>query len=237
MDAINDPHLQEGKYDWLDPERVVKPVGSSSKLIMANEDALFGDIDRNQHIDIFSIHSDCVEMFAYFNMNMTDALVKCTKSSLEKIKKRAANSNIEDMLTTLPIMKTYMELQIPINMIIPTLDQIQQHFAMVLNNIVATHKDIVQWGQRYAREKVKKKGVVIAEKTEFTTAAGFINCYKTVSEHKEIVRIFMGLQGVMYLLKPDVLKLLEVSRSGELFQAKTIMFRITKDNFISYFLN
>lgn len=57
MDAINDPHLQEGKYDWLDPERVVKPVGSSSKLIMANEDALFGDIDRNQHIDIFSIHS------------------------------------------------------------------------------------------------------------------------------------------------------------------------------------
>lgn len=36
------------------------------------------------------------------------------------------------------------------------------------------------------------------------------NYFKTVSEHKEIVRIFMGLQGAMYLLKPDVIRLLQV---------------------------
>lgn len=36
------------------------------------------------------------------------------------------------------------------------------------------------------------------------------NYYKIVSEHKEIVRILMSLQGVMYLLKPDVAKLLKV---------------------------
>lgn len=37
------------------------------------------------------------------------------------------------------------------------------------------------------------------------------NYYKTVSEHKEIVRMFMGLQGAMYQIKPDIAILLEVT--------------------------
>lgn len=37
------------------------------------------------------------------------------------------------------------------------------------------------------------------------------NYFKIVSENKEIVRIFMSLQGVMYLVNPDILNLLEVS--------------------------
>lgn len=35
--------------------------------------------------------------------------------------------------------------------------------------------------------------------------------YKSVAEQKEIIRIYMGLQGAMYLLQPDVIKLLQVS--------------------------
>lgn len=38
MDTITNPEYQESKYDWLDPERAVKPVGSSSKLL-TGEDA------------------------------------------------------------------------------------------------------------------------------------------------------------------------------------------------------
>lgn len=40
-----------------------------------------------------------------------------------------------------------------------------------------------------------------------------MNYYKSVSEHKEIIRMFMGLQGAMFMLKPDVMKLLEVKIS------------------------
>lgn len=40
---------------------------------------------------------------------------------------------------------------------------------------------------------------------------GCQNYHKTVAEHKEIVRIFMSLQGAMYLTKPDVVNLLEVT--------------------------
>lgn len=30
---IEEPHLQENKFDWLDSERAVRPISSSSKLI------------------------------------------------------------------------------------------------------------------------------------------------------------------------------------------------------------
>lgn len=38
------------------------------------------------------------------------------------------------------------------------------------------------------------------------------NYYKIISENKEIVRVYMSLQGIMYLLNPDVNALLEVSK-------------------------
>lgn len=34
LDIIDQEDLQDGKYDWLDPELAVKPVTSSSKLIV-----------------------------------------------------------------------------------------------------------------------------------------------------------------------------------------------------------
>lgn len=37
MGVITNPELQQGKYDWLDPEKAVKPVGSSSKLNMGDD--------------------------------------------------------------------------------------------------------------------------------------------------------------------------------------------------------
>lgn len=45
-----------------------------------------------------------------------------------------------------------MELQIPIALINPNLDDIQSHFTQVLNCILDTHKYIVMWGQRNPRD-------------------------------------------------------------------------------------
>lgn len=107
--TIHNPELQEGKYDWLDAEKAVKPVSSASK-INAGDDAgkkktflslltilfdfnylftAFKEIDRNAPIDLSVIHNDCIEMFAYFNAKVVDCLVKCTKYSLDVLKKRA----------------------------------------------------------------------------------------------------------------------------------------------------
>lgn len=106
------------------------------------------------------------------------------------------------MVTSAPLMKTRMELQIPITLIKPNLDEIQSTFSQILNNILDTHKHIVMWGQR--NTKRKQKGTLAFTELQLR------NYFKTVSDHKEIVRIFMGLQGAMYLLKPDVIRLLQV---------------------------
>lgn len=37
LDVITQPDLQDGKYDWLDPEMTLKPVGSTSKIHMGEE--------------------------------------------------------------------------------------------------------------------------------------------------------------------------------------------------------
>lgn len=212
MDTLTQPELQEGKYNWLDVEKAVKPVGSSSKLLMG-DDAAFKEIDRNTPLDLSSIHADCIEMFAFFNMKMTDSLVKCTKASMEQLKRRATSTSLADLSSGDPMMKTELELHIPITVIIPTLDEIQSHFSQVLNNILDSHKEIVLWGPRHATSgkhlEQPKKTVQNNEVNPYVTSAGYPNYYKTVSEHKEIVRMYMSLQGAMYLLKPDMAKFLE----------------------------
>lgn len=49
----------------------------------------FKEVDRSTPLDLASVHADCIEMFAFFNMKLVDALIKATKISFEKIKQRA----------------------------------------------------------------------------------------------------------------------------------------------------
>lgn len=103
---------------------------------------------------------------------------------------------------SVPMMKVSMELHIPIATINPNLEAIQVSFAKSLNSIVEIHKDIPMWGQS---GNIKQTGV---PRVEFKDKE-IRNYYKNVSEQKEIVRVFMGLQGAMYMLQPDVTKLLK----------------------------
>lgn len=119
-------------------------------------------------------------------------------------------------------MKTNMILQIPLTLINPSLDEMQNIFAQVLNLILECSKHIVMWGQTPRKSeaskslKFKKPGKISPNKCiVFSLMIILIDeslytYYKTIVEHKEIVRIYTGLQGAMYLLKPDVIRLLEV---------------------------
>lgn len=73
-----------------------------------------------------------------------------------------------------PLMMTSMELQIPITLINPNLDDIQSHFTQVLNCILDTHKYIVMWGQRNPREDAKL-ALKFSEKGKLITTK-FLDC-------------------------------------------------------------
>ncbi|XP_060520516.1 dynein axonemal heavy chain 8 isoform X2 [Cylas formicarius] len=192
LDIINNPELQENKYNWLDSEKAVRPIASTSRLLMSS-DAAFKEIDRSLSMDLSGAHADCIEMFAYFNMKLVDALIKATKLSLEKVKHKVMSVDGET-----PLMSTSMVLQIPVACINPNLEEIQHCFSLVLQNILDVHKYIELWGQRDAKPALK--GEVVKPKLK--------NYYKRVSENKEIVRVYMGLQGIWYLLSPDIESLL-----------------------------
>lgn len=121
-------------------------------------------------------------------------------------------------------MSTSMILQIPVATISPNLDEIQNIFSQVLQNILDVNKFIPLWGQKEVKSAMKggKYITVFSASVLFLTEKWSLifleysteqpkNYYKAVSENKEIVRVYMSLQGVMYLLSPDVTSLLEVS--------------------------
>lgn len=65
----------------------------------------FGHIDRSAKINIDHLHNDCMELFAYFNFKLVEALVKSTRLSLDLLKKRVGSSrfvqfcNDDDLIT------------------------------------------------------------------------------------------------------------------------------------------
>ncbi|CAG9855812.1 unnamed protein product [Phyllotreta striolata] len=190
VSCVEEPEYQSSKYNWMDPERAVKPVASASALVMG-EDAAFKEIDRNDTESLSVIHTNCIEMFAYFNWKFIDTLVKCTKLSLENIKKRVLNA--EDYN---PIMVTHMILQIPTNSINPTLEEMQAAFSRTLSAVLETHQYITLWGH------VKKSVIKQTKKVEEEVKVN--NYHKLVTENKDIIRVNMSLNGVINFLNDDI---------------------------------
>lgn len=52
----------------------------------------------------------------------------------------------------IPIMLTYFILQIPNIVIIPSIEDLQNHFNKVITNIIETNKKVFMWGQRYSTD-------------------------------------------------------------------------------------
>ncbi|CAL1673547.1 unnamed protein product [Lasius platythorax] len=202
MDLITDPTVQDIKYNWMDPEKIQRQVGSENKLIQGPFEPGFGHIERTNIVKINQVHNDCIELFAHFNNKLTEALVKCTKNSLDLLKRKATVMSVlvEDLEREeqeTPIMMTYFILQIPNIIIIPSIEELQNYFGKVITSIVETHKKVFMWGQRYSTNMQAK----VFDKEDL-----FNTYFQSVSDHKEIIRNSMSLQGLILMLRDDVSK-------------------------------
>lgn len=188
----------------MDPEKAVKPVGSSSKLIGGDDAGLLrfwtrwtkitmcvqnvssslqrnrslrshwhphaperlrGDVRLLQHENgrrsgqmhqkfhgrAQETNYDGVGSIIDPNIFLTSWLIQNLgiKSSdwISKLITYAFFS-MEDVKLSIPLMKTFMELRIPLALIVPNLDEIHSFYTQVLNNILNTQKLIYMWGQR-----------------------------------------------------------------------------------------
>ncbi|KAJ8736206.1 hypothetical protein PYW08_006862 [Mythimna loreyi] len=222
LDSVPCKQIQDLKNNWLDIEKVLKQVTSATRVF--HDDAAFMEIENTDRYDVIPTINDCNELFAYFATKCLEALIKCTRQSLDKLRRRASVSSFLTMTTDPeeqnklnPLMLTNMYLQIPRILIKPTLEEIQTSFSqVVLNCIMDIHRNVFMWGQQ---EQIKKEKLTVtlqlADKRSVTGfrsgsgTGGIKNYFRMVSEHKDIVRSVMALQGMMYMYKPDIEKLLK----------------------------
>nr|XP_037867096.1 dynein heavy chain 8, axonemal isoform X3 [Bombyx mori] len=221
LDSVPSKQIQDLKDNWLDIEKALKQVTSATRVFP--EDAAFLEIENPDRFDVLPTINECNELFAYFATKCLESLIKCTRQSLDILRKRASVSSFLTMTTDpeeqkklKPLMLTKMFLQIPRILIKPALEEIQAAFSqVVLNCVMDTHRSVFMWGQQEQIKKEQMRGVSLTTSRSVSgsktgsSLAGIRNYFRMVSEHKDIVRSVMALQGMMFMYKPDIEKLLK----------------------------
>ncbi|OAD58895.1 Dynein heavy chain 8, axonemal [Eufriesea mexicana] len=195
MDFIIDESVQSVKYNWLDKDKILKHI-SQTKLTKGKYEPGFAPIERTRKVQINKVHNECMELFAYFHNKLIEALVKCTKNSLELLKKEVTvTSHLtedDESKKRTPILLTTFVLQIPNIVLSPPIEELQHYFGKLIISVVENHKVITAWGQRYSNAGNKNN------------KAHAKNYYHIILDHKEIVRSVMSLQGAIYAIKEDI---------------------------------
>ncbi|XP_076677676.1 dynein heavy chain 8, axonemal kl-3 isoform X2 [Andrena cerasifolii] len=207
MDFVIDESVQTTKYNWMDPDKVHKHI-SQTKLGKGKYEPGFAPIERTYKVQLHKVHQECMDLFAYFNSKLVEALVKCTKNSLKLLKKQIAaisSSTTDEATRQTPILLTTFVLQIPNIAMVPSIEELQHSFGKLIIIVLENHKNIIVWGQRYTPPKrMSGGGDKMPSAMKRTRNKSLKNYYQIISDHKEIVRSVMSLQGGILALKDDI---------------------------------
>eukprot|EP01135_Chromosphaera_perkinsii_P008183 Nk52_evm5s1178 gene=Nk52_evmTU5s1178 len=147
------------------------------------------------------INNECKDLQAHFNQKLLDGLIRCTRGSLDMIKKKLTpvvadrygmKKNIP-VQAEVPFFETNISLVIPNIVVSPTLDDIQQALNKSAVSILNVSKGIYQWSQdRNVEDKTLLKSY-----------------FNDVSNNKDIVKLVMMLTSAVNSAKKDISTLLE----------------------------
>lgn len=202
LSQINDENrrIEEWKpinrFDWVSFGKLTKAVGYASPE--ESDELCFKDYDGLKY-DVTLLHIDCVELFAYYNHRVIAALAKCTKRSMELLKKRSNISGLTFSLTCgsyeeYSLIAASIELKIPKFELSPSMRNIQEIYDATLQNIIETHYAVSTWGKQ---AKIKERESRKPLKDEILHERSW---FKTISDHKEVWRYKLSFDnGVMQL--------------------------------------
>lgn len=103
------------------------------------------------------LHSEALLLLEQYNKQMVMALIRCTRRTLEAIKRRVASpsaivygDSAEDKkkLDHRPAIKVKLILAVPHVGLKPALDEIQACLTTTVQNVLNVHKCVIQWGQK-----------------------------------------------------------------------------------------
>ncbi|GAB1603059.1 dynein axonemal heavy chain 5 [Argonauta hians] len=168
-------------------------------------------------------------MFGTFTQKNTDAIVKCTRLTLDLLKRRLQNNNkYKDPYksgTKTPLFLSKIVLQIPNVVLSPSLDEVQQSLNKSAQLIVQTAQNIVPWNHFVLQQKQQMKEMeqLASEQSEeqgktappSNTIKPF---HRLVSDHKDVVKIVIQLGSAITTFKTEVQTMLtNFSKYSELW--------------------
>lgn len=180
------------------------------------------------------IREESYALVEHFSRKNFDALVHSTKVTLERIR-RALTPPISLDYTgqkqeeKFPVLKLQLELCIPNLILRPSLEDVQSTLGQVVQTVLGTHKNVLQWGQRGAG--LSEVGVAQLSSTPsgILAAASHVlgapssntlpspsqphvlkkpelkNFQKMVSEHKDVAKLVSSLSSIVTAGKNQVI--------------------------------
>ncbi|XP_023932721.1 dynein heavy chain 5, axonemal [Lingula anatina] len=155
-----------------------------------------------------------------FTQKNTDALIKCTRLSLDAIKKRLQMSNkyksSEDSKEEErpPLFKADIILAIPNVMVRPTMEDMQTKLNKAVTTILDMSKVIPQWEHMklHQRLQLKELEAAVSDKDDSDTKvipqAAMKPLHKLISDHKDVAKIVVQLHNIVSTFKTEVQEVL-----------------------------
>ncbi|KPI94920.1 Dynein heavy chain 8, axonemal [Papilio xuthus] len=97
LGSVPSQAIKDLKDKWLDPDKALKPVTSATRVFPEN--AAFLEIENPDRFDVTPTLNECNELFAYFATKCLESLIKCTRQSLDVLRKRASVSRAQNIST------------------------------------------------------------------------------------------------------------------------------------------
>ncbi|XP_074645893.1 dynein axonemal heavy chain 5-like [Tubulanus polymorphus] len=182
------------------------------------------------------------QMMNHFTQKNTDSLVKCSRLSLDAIKRRlqsTSNKYIKGQVKEddkVPLFKADIVLAIPNIVLRPSLDDIQASLNRAVQTILKMSQNIPQWNHlilhQRIQQRVRKINVYFDLSRELEALAADQNedaklplpgnvtkpLHKIISEHKDVVKTVIQLSSIISTFKPEVSDMLnEFTKFKELW--------------------
>ena len=180
----------------------------------------------------------------HFNRKTLDALVRCTRSTLESIKRRVSSpsallygESAEEKRKTdhRPAFKVNLMLAIPNISLKPTLEDMQGTLNNVVQQVIGIHKGVYRWGHAESTPTAVSSIAQIATQSQVLAASSGVlgatsgvispskklspheTFFKSVSEHKDMAKMVSMLSSTISSAKTLLTRSWNNSRTTNIF--------------------
>lgn len=160
----------------------------------------------DSHIEGVS-NDEAMKLKKHYNHFMYQALLHCTKNSLNTIKKRVASRMTSTIFTIeRPFFEVDVQLSVPNVQLHPSLDEIQLAINKAAQTILSCSKELLDWGQSDLSSAVNSSNSNGTDSNGNTTHpnAGKITFFDRITKDIEIVRVVLLLTGSVQGLRNNV---------------------------------